>query len=584
MAIADRVERKTEVPVRDSSLHVIEPTPVRAAAKWCMACGIFLFVIGVYGLTSPGRIDMVDGQIRFDVAYNWLATGRPVVTDQWIGPLMGVPGRDGQRYSFYGAPASIFAMPLVRAGIRADAHDVQLSRFLFSLTSSIFGAAIAPLLFLFYLELGATLRRALAWTMVSSFATYVWAISSSTFDNAQHAFFALAAVYFAFLSGRRKSAAYALMGGLMAAVLFLYQEYFLLIIPILALPTLGWKSLSAYAPEPKGKPKKIISQAVSAVQGTFKAAVALVRSAWEGPGESRSSCLRYCLFFAVVTVGIALSMAYNDLRFGSWFDDGKITKAYPPLFGNPLAGLSTLLISPGKSVFLYSPTLVLGILGIRQLWRRAPELATAVVMASVTLVLFISLIACAGGDWCWGPRYLTPLLPLWALAFPFIPEFKFKRGLVFAIVLLGFVVQGLALSVENQRYFFEQGLNDFFWAEDPWFYMKHSALFTRVGEVASLGEGVPSTAQVFNSVPQRNWTTYSLLGPPPNVSRSLAPRWIRNFQIFFLPRPWPLWMSALPTAMRPVDVETWLVGLFSVIGAGAGLCLVGFRLTAWGNG
>ena len=580
MAIAHSVERRSEPPLGDSSWQLIAPKPLQAAAKWWIASGIFLLVVGIYGLSGPGRIDMVDGQIRFDVAYNWLATGRPVVTDDWIGPLMGVPGRDGHRYSFYGAPASVFGMPLVWAGIHSGAHDVQLSQFLFSLTSSLFGAAIAPLLFLFYLELGATVRRAFAWTMVSSFATYVWAISSSTFDNAQHAFFALAAVYFGFLSGRRKSAAYAVLGGLMAAVLFLYQEYFLLIIPIFALPTLGWKSLVITDPEVKGKPTIIVSQVVSAVQRTFRAALTLVRSAWEGPGESRSACLRYCLFLAVVGVGVALSLAYNDLRFGSWFSNGKITKAYPPLFGNPLAGLSTLLISPGKSVFLYSPTLVLGILGIRQLWRRAPELATTVVMASLTLVLFISLIACAGGDWCWGPRYLTPLLPLWALAFPFLPDFKLKRGLVFAIVLLGIAVQGLALSVENQRFFFEQGLNDFFWAEDPWFYMKQSALFTRVGEVATLGEGVPPTARAFNSVPRRDWVTYSLLGPPPNVSRDLAPQWIRNYKIFFLPRPWPLWMSTLPTAMRPIDVETWLVGLLSIIATGAGACFVGFRLAA----
>src|SRR5271166_6460193 len=151
MATAHQVRRPTNAPIGEPSSRLIVPKVVGDSAKWWIASGIFLFVVGIYGLSSPGRIDMVDGQIRFDVAYNWMATGRPLVTDEWIGPLMGVPGRDGHRYSFYGAPASIFGMPLVWAG-QASERDIQLSRFLFSLTSSIFGAAIAPLLFLFYLE------------------------------------------------------------------------------------------------------------------------------------------------------------------------------------------------------------------------------------------------------------------------------------------------------------------------------------------------------------------------------------------------------------------------------------------------
>jgi hypothetical protein len=277
-------------------------------------------------------------------------------------------------------------------------------------------------------------------------------------------------------------------------------------------------------------------------------------------------------------VGIVFSLAYNDLRFGSLFSNGKLAHAGPPIFGNPLTGFLTLLVSPGKSIFLYSPAIVLGILGFRQLLRRAPVLATTVAAASVVLVLFLSCILFVGGDWCWGPRYLSPLLPLWALAFPFSLDFKGKRPLVFAIILLGFLVQGLALSVENQRFFFQRSLPAFFWADDPWFYMKHSALIARVGEAASLREGVPSTARVFNSLPIPNWVTYSLLGPPPNVPLRLVPQWMRNFQIYFLPRPWPLWMSALPAELRPINVSAWVQRMFFIMVLGVTLIYVGFRL------
>jgi len=37
----------------------------------------------VYFLTAPGRIDMIDGGIRYEVANSLLETGRPIVCDPW---------------------------------------------------------------------------------------------------------------------------------------------------------------------------------------------------------------------------------------------------------------------------------------------------------------------------------------------------------------------------------------------------------------------------------------------------------------------------------------------------------------------
>ena len=36
------------------------------------ALGVSLVLLGLYVLTSPGRIDMVDGQVRYEVARNWI--------------------------------------------------------------------------------------------------------------------------------------------------------------------------------------------------------------------------------------------------------------------------------------------------------------------------------------------------------------------------------------------------------------------------------------------------------------------------------------------------------------------------------
>ena len=557
-------------PDDNGALEALADTRTRV---W-IAAGLFFMVLGVYVLSGPGRIDIIDGEARFDVALNWLVKGQPIVTDRWIGPIVGVPGVGGFYYSYYGPAASFLSIPLVWLGVIIHPHSLQPSQFLFSLTSAVFGAGIASVLFLFYLELGVAVRRAVAWTLASSFATYVWAISTSTFDNAQHGFFAIAALYLAFVSARRKSWVYALSGGLFAGVLFLYQEYFLLIFPALALATLDGSLVDSSArPRPAKTQESLIARMASIPREMLHAIGTQVREAIRGSEDARQSFLRYGVFFCGPLLCVVLMFVYNDIRFGSWFDDGKLRLAAGRgyhFFGSPLAGLLTLLVSPGKSIFLYSPPIVLAIAGARGLWRRRPGLMIAVSVSTVILVSFLSCIKFASGDWCWGPRYLTALLPLWALAFPFIPQFKARRSVLIAVIAAGVVVQVLGLSVENQRFFFERGLNDFFWAENPWFYLQHSAFFARFQEFASLTTGVPSSARAFNSIPQPDWTTYSLLGPPGNVPRALAPVWMQNFQIFYLPRPWPLWVSALDPTKRPVPLVPWIVGFLGIIVLGAG--------------
>jgi hypothetical protein len=573
-----------EAGVESSLRAASEKSETGGAARWWVAGGLFLIVLAAYILTNPGRIDIVDGQVRFDVAYNWLTVGRPLVRDRWVGPDMGVPGRDGGVYSFYGAPASVLSLPLVGLGLRFN-HDIQFSQFLFSLTSSVIGALIAPVLFLFYLELGVNLRRAFLWTMVASFATLIWPASSTTFDNAQHAFFGLSAAYLGFLSARRDSRKLALAGGLMSGILILYQEYFLLVIPALALSTLNWSLLreKLLSEESESRSKMGTESRpagwISGIAREVRVPFVLVRAAFRGPGEARSSCLRCLWFLLGAAAGLIVSFGYNDLRFASFFDSGKMRNFSHrhPVWGNPIAGLLTLLVSPGKSLFLYSPPIVLGLLGIRSLWRRRPEAALVIVSASVALIVFMSCYAGVGGDWCWGPRFLTILLPLWALAFPFVPALSVRREVVVAIVGAGLLVQAMALSVETQRFFFEKGLNDYFWAEDPWAYFKHSALFARADETLSLADGPPATAQFFSSTPALDWYTYAILGPPAQVPRNLSPLWMRNFKIYYLPRPWPLWMSRIDPALRPIDMRAWLLSLLGIAAAGAGFIYRGFR-------
>jgi hypothetical protein len=545
-------------------------------ANLSLAAGVFLAVLGIYVLANPGRIDIIDGQARYDVAMNWLQMGRPILWDPAIANWGGVRGRGGLTYSYFGPLGSLAAVPLVWVGTLYDDPPGEATRFLFAQTTSVFGALAAAILFLFYIKLGVEVKKAVAWTGVAAFATLLWSASETTNDNAQHACLVLAAVFLGFLSSERRSPYMAMLGGLVAGLLFTYQEYFALIIPLLGLSTLdevewGGKDHTGGAGVFLRPFWLLLKLDAPAALREFKSPTGL------SPEDTRAfhrACWRYGLFLLASLVGVALALDFNYLRFGSLFATGKLGSGghrHLALFGNPLAGALTLAVSPGKSILLYCPPIILGFAGIRQLWRHKPQMGITIVASSIVLALFLSTFKFAGGAWCWGPRYLVPLVPLWALAFPFAPiRGKHWKNLALGIVAAGFIVQLLGVSVEDQRYFFERGIADHYWANDSWFEFKHSQLLARPGEVLSLIKDPPREAVLFNTdgMPP----TYTSLRPPHAGPPSLAPGWVRYYRVFYVPKPWAIWMWDIPPDQRALNLPACVAGIMGV--ALLGLALI----------
>jgi hypothetical protein len=513
--------------------------PDDPASRHRVSVGIFLVVTAVYVLTGPGRIDMIDGQPRYEVANSILAVGQPIIRDP---ALMGtgLPGLYGFRYSYYNAGASVASLPLVwLGGLVGDPQD-EARRFFFSLTSAMFGGFLATTLFAFYVRLGVSHSQAIRWTGVSAFATLVWPLATSVFDQAQHAFLALLSVSLGHASAKRESPILAAAAGLSGGLLLNYQESFALLLPALALSTL---SLSGHE------------------------------------RDLRGSWTRFFIFLLAAGIGLFLWMKYNTVRFGTPF---VLVERLPPeghpaaaVFGSVGAGLLSLLFSPGKSIFLYSPPILLGLLGIRGLWHRERSLALTVVVAGLIQLMFVSSLRFFGSDWAWGPRYLVVTLPLWALAFPFVRAARLRPAVQTGIVVWGLVVQLLGISIDHQRFFFERALPDFFWASDPWCYFKNSALLARPTEiVVSLRDGVPATARWFAPSPYLDSVTYAISG---NRRRHISPVWMRQFKVFYLPRPWPLWMLTLPPDRRPVNPLPLAVGTLGLGLLGAALIRSGLR-------
>ena len=117
---------------------------------------------------------------------------------------------------------------------------------------------------------------------------------------------------------------------------------------------------------------------------------------------------------------VALGL-YNHLRWGSVFDSGygRVTVGF--WRENVFTGLWGQLLSPGKSVFLYSPPLLAALAGVGLLWRRRRHVAVAVVATVVPVALLYCRYLFWSGDWAWGPRYLVFALP--ALLLPVVELF-----------------------------------------------------------------------------------------------------------------------------------------------------------------
>lgn len=120
--------------------------------------------------------------------------------------------------------------------------------------------------------------------------------------------------------------------------------------------------------------------------------------------------IRLAVIAAVpAAAGILFVIVYNAMYWGAGLGGG-----YEGSFSlNPGEALAGFLFSPGKSVFLFNPILLLLPLALRPFIQTQPrERAVPLLLG---LGLLVSVYAFWGnwwGGWGYGPRHLVPLLPL----------------------------------------------------------------------------------------------------------------------------------------------------------------------------
>lgn len=361
----------------------------------------FLSFLLFYGITARGKLQASDEAAVFASGISLATTGHLAIDDfSWLQEKVNIGsiGPDGHLYTKY-FPGNVFAVALAyKLTARSNDAPYVWAR---EIAPSITGARWALCLNAFWGALGMTAllilvhqyfdwRTAIITVVLIGICSDWWYQSRGLYSEVAAGALLIATVYFAF-SNRPCSSAVAL--GL--SILF--------------------------------RPTNLIALPFWAV------------AAWrKGPKAFAS--------FAFVVVGVALLGAYNWARFGSPFNFG-----YPegnlsvPFF----TGLHAMFLSPGRSLFVYSPILLLAIPGAWIFLRRERLLMILCVLVVVGYAAIVASWGPLGWGLSWGMRLMTPTVPVFGfLAAATIDRAFRNRWLMIAPVALGvigFGVQVVAL-------------------------------------------------------------------------------------------------------------------------------------------
>jgi hypothetical protein len=404
---------------------------------------LFLFFQALYALTSSGNAFRIPDE--FEVYFQTenlfdhgdmsvpqtLQIRQPRIVDGkaagTTSVFFGKMGLDGKPYAPYGPLAAVLALPHHAAGravagmlgIRRVPREAGLAWVIFvggvtMLTTATAAALAVAGFYRAAIALNTPVRRALWLSLLLGGASVLWTYASSFYSEAwQAAALVWAAAFLIEARTAARPRARVMAAALLLTVMGLIKVTSLVFAPAFVIAVLCERTLTA-------------SQ-------RYQVAAALVMA---------------------IGVATAVHLGWNQYRFGSIFEFGydwsETIPAPPPrtfLLSELPRGLIVLLATPGKSILLWAPLLVLSALSVSDIIKRERALTVGVAAAFGVGLVFYGAYLFPEGGYAHGPRHLVPIVPLVALLAAGPGSSRWPPAAFAACAVVGAAMALLSLSV-----------------------------------------------------------------------------------------------------------------------------------------
>ncbi len=361
----------------------------------------------VYLLTASGQIESVDGMLSLEMARNWVNNGNFEPSD----PRYGIGGAvmkstDGHYFSSASKGLAVAYIPaVVITKAVYDHFGYQPARYfplesdylltlLASFTNPILGIVLFWLNWQLLLQIGGKNKLALVVAVLISLTTNLWPLAKHSFPNL------LIVVEEVAL--------------LLAVVRWKKYKYW---VDLLLAIIIGGLLIFSY---------NLTVVLIFVLAGYF------VVDDW--PFRKKMGLFGVCFLVGVVFV----------LRMGGvvWLKnmlngEGGSRDVFQAVWG--------MLLSPGRSITIYSPIWGLALVMAFATWRQSVW-SRLMIFGTVVFVGFYSMFDIWSGELSWGPRYMAPLIPLAGLALVDSWKSLNKKWLV-GLALFGLYVQLVGVTV-----------------------------------------------------------------------------------------------------------------------------------------
>jgi hypothetical protein len=446
-----RPESQSELRTDEGRLQTPMSRPAAPGARARTMIGIYLLFLSVYLVFTPGHFRTTD-----EVAVYLTTQSLEERQSLAIKPINDAVIRpDGTAYSVYGVGQAVLSLPLYLAGRLVEQVSPPPVRKLFagpnlgdwggsvpiffvSLLNQFVMPLVCLLVFAFCLRLGFSQWTALLTTLIFGFGTSAWVFAHDYFQHALESLALLSCIYVLFSNIDCLRPRHALAAGMLLAGGILTRVNLLF-----AAPLIGLYLLSLAIGRVGGG---ITEPPVNTGSGAFR-----IHAAWASVWAVRSYAIA---FTAPILIVFILTLVLNAARYGS-------ALAFSPAAAqqgftlNVLPGVYGYLLSLGRSIFLYSPALILGVAMIPKLFRERRREAVLIVSLAAIYLLFYSSFRLWHGEWSWGPRYLFLVVPLLTIPIGYGLANRVTLFAALALTMLGAGVQFLGIVVNYSFVYYD---------------------------------------------------------------------------------------------------------------------------------